>query len=318
MKDSPLVSIVITNYNYGEFLADAICSSLTQSYENVEVIVIDDGSTDNSINVLNQFVDDITVIRQRNGGLVSALNTGFLHSRGEIICFLDSDDVFAPTKVDTVVKQLQSSSDHDWCFHPLEYFTCLEVEIFTSLESVPTRRDTIDCRSKLRKGKCESIPTATSGLSMKRDLLNKIFPMPDLLPSDNYLKIAAYALSPGFFLDRSLAFQRLHSENAYTEVKAIPHLKAINHLVTTFFLKQQFSQLGDFSDNLFAVGQAYLMQSTLLGKSSGRLQVTTYAQALEMRDSFWSESCLLTKFSIAFRSLYHLCKIMLVRVLGTA
>src|ERR1700719_288784 len=87
-----LVSIIIPNYNYARYLRIAIDSALAQTYAPVEVIVVDDGSTDNSREVIESYGDRITPIIKTNGGHGSALNAGYAASRGEIVIFLDADD----------------------------------------------------------------------------------------------------------------------------------------------------------------------------------------------------------------------------------
>ncbi|WP_375432503.1 glycosyltransferase family 2 protein [uncultured Friedmanniella sp.] len=86
------LSIVMPNYNYGHFVADAVRSALDVDWPDVEVIVVDDGSTDNSLEVLAAFGDRITVISQENSGPRVACNRGFAASRGDVVIFLDSDD----------------------------------------------------------------------------------------------------------------------------------------------------------------------------------------------------------------------------------
>jgi len=100
----PLVSIVINNYNYGRFLRAAIDGALAQTYSPVEVIVVDDGSTDESREVIESYEKSIAPIIKANGGQGSALNAGFALSRGEIVMFLDADDELLPEAVDQVVK----------------------------------------------------------------------------------------------------------------------------------------------------------------------------------------------------------------------
>jgi glycosyltransferase involved in cell wall biosynthesis len=92
MSSACRASIVINNYNYGRYLADAIESALAQSHEDTEVIVVDDGSTDDSRQAMNRYADRITAVCKTNGGQASAFNTGFAASRGDIVCFLDADD----------------------------------------------------------------------------------------------------------------------------------------------------------------------------------------------------------------------------------
>lgn len=97
------VSIIINNYNYGCFLRDAIDSALAQTYPHVEVVVVDDGSTDNSRKVISDYGDRIVPIFKENGGLASALNAGYRASKGDVIFFLDSDDALLPTAVERVL-----------------------------------------------------------------------------------------------------------------------------------------------------------------------------------------------------------------------
>ncbi|MFZ0678376.1 glycosyltransferase family 2 protein [Candidatus Binatus sp.] len=100
----PPVSIVINNYNYGRYLRAAIDSALAQTYPEVEVIVVDDGSTDDSREIIVSYGKRIIPVIKSNGGQGSALNAGFEMSRGEIVMFLDADDELLPEAVDRVVK----------------------------------------------------------------------------------------------------------------------------------------------------------------------------------------------------------------------
>jgi glycosyltransferase involved in cell wall biosynthesis len=93
MSDERLASIIINNYNYGRFLRDAIDSALDQAYPWTEVIVVDDGSTDDSRTVIRGYGQRLRTIFKKNGGQSSAFNAGFRASRGQVICFLDADDM---------------------------------------------------------------------------------------------------------------------------------------------------------------------------------------------------------------------------------
>ena len=99
----PLVSIVVTNYNYGRYLRSAIDSALAQTYPNVEVIVVDDGSSDGSREIIESYGARIAAVLKANGGHGSALNAGFVASRGEIVMFLDADDELLPVAAAQVV-----------------------------------------------------------------------------------------------------------------------------------------------------------------------------------------------------------------------
>ncbi len=100
----PLVSIVINNFNYARFVGAAIDSALAQSYAPVEVLAVDDGSTDNSREVISSYGDSVSAIFKPNGGQASALNAGFDASRGEIVIFLDADDLLLPEAVAETVQ----------------------------------------------------------------------------------------------------------------------------------------------------------------------------------------------------------------------
>ena len=104
MNGQPLVSIIINNYNYEKFLSKAIDSALTQYYSNIEVVVVDDGSTDNSRSVIEQYGDKIIACFQENGKQGAALNKGFSICHGEILFFLDADDFLFKNAVESVVR----------------------------------------------------------------------------------------------------------------------------------------------------------------------------------------------------------------------
>ena len=91
--EMPLISIVITNYNYGQYLQQAITSALNQTYQPTEIILIDDASTDDSAQVFHQFEHQIKIIEhETNKGIVYSRNEALLIARGEFLCFLDADD----------------------------------------------------------------------------------------------------------------------------------------------------------------------------------------------------------------------------------
>jgi glycosyltransferase involved in cell wall biosynthesis len=90
------VSIVIDNYNYAAFVAKAIESSLAQTHADVEVLVVDDGSTDASVEVINRFADRVKLFVKPNGGQGSAYNLGFAEASGDVVIFLDADDWLYP------------------------------------------------------------------------------------------------------------------------------------------------------------------------------------------------------------------------------
>jgi glycosyltransferase involved in cell wall biosynthesis len=105
----PLVSVIIPNYNHASYIADAIHSVLAQEYPHVEVIVVDDGSTDNSCEVIGSFGQRVRAIWQKNQGLSAARNTGIQIAQGEYIALLDADDMYEPDFLSTLVPLLQAN-----------------------------------------------------------------------------------------------------------------------------------------------------------------------------------------------------------------
>lgn len=259
----PLVSILINNYNYANFLPAAISSCLKQTYPHLEIIVVDDGSQDNSRQVIEEYGQQIIPIFKVNGGQASAFNQGFAASHGEIICFLDADDLFSPNKVEKVVEIFQDYPDIGWCFHSLQMFTDK-----TAAPDHPATKSVnsgvYDLRNFLSQGKLRGkMPfegTATSGICFRRSFLEQLLPMPEessITLSDNYLKYAAFALNPGYILLEELAQQRIHGNNAYTLRKNQKSLRGKIDILTAFWLKHNFPQMSKFSNNIFALGYSF-------------------------------------------------------------
>lgn len=94
-----LVSVVIPNYNGALYLQEAVLSVIEQDYANKEIIVVDDGSTDNSVELLKAFGPKITLIESKNSGASTARNIGMSMAKGEFIAFLDSDDIWTTNKL---------------------------------------------------------------------------------------------------------------------------------------------------------------------------------------------------------------------------
>lgn len=104
----PLVSVVIPSYNRATLLPAAIDSVLEQTYPNIELIVVDDGSTDNTASVLEPYRRRVRVVKQLNAGASAARNNGIAVSRGQYLAFLDSDDLWLPRKIEAQVAMMES------------------------------------------------------------------------------------------------------------------------------------------------------------------------------------------------------------------
>ena len=117
MKKDPLVSIIIPAYNAEKYIKTTINSALKQTYQNIEIIVIDDGSTDKTKNIIQSIQDPrIIYIHQENQGQSAARNAGIKIAKGEYIALLDSDDLFLPQKIEKQVNFLEIHPDCGVCY----------------------------------------------------------------------------------------------------------------------------------------------------------------------------------------------------------
>jgi glycosyltransferase involved in cell wall biosynthesis len=112
---APLVSVVIPAYNCERFIGDALDSVFVQDYPALEVIVVDDGSTDDTCGVVARYGKAVNLIRQRNAGAAVARNEGLRQARGEYVALLDSDDVWLPGKLRLQVEHLECNPDVAMC-----------------------------------------------------------------------------------------------------------------------------------------------------------------------------------------------------------
>ena len=112
----PLISVIIPNYNNAKYIVEAINSVIQQDYENFEIIVVDDGSTDNSVKVIENIKFPVTLIKSENYGAGSARNIGILASNGDYIALLDSDDIWQKEKLSSQMKlMLNKKLDLVYC-----------------------------------------------------------------------------------------------------------------------------------------------------------------------------------------------------------
>lgn len=122
LMDNPLVSVIMPVYNATKYVEEAVASVLNQTYQNLELLVIDDGSKDNSLELIQSFNDPrLHVFSQINQGADVARNRGLYESKGEYVKFLDSDDVLYPDALKTQVEQMASLADNEEVFGDFDF-----------------------------------------------------------------------------------------------------------------------------------------------------------------------------------------------------
>ena len=213
------VSIIVNNFNYARFLGAAIDSALGQSHADTEVVVVDDGSTDASRDVISGYGDRVTPVLKQNGGQASAFNAGFGAAVGNLVIFLDADDVLYPTAAASAADLLEDDgvAKVHW---PLDV---IDESGQRTGEVVP--RHALphgDCKHTVIEGGPSSCPgSPTSGNAWTRAFLKRVLPMPEgssyyRLGGDEYLS----NLAPAFGELRTIAAPqgcyRLHGHNRYS------------------------------------------------------------------------------------------------------
>lgn len=218
LPDQPLVSILISNYNYGSYLGDAIESVLHQTYRNLEVVICDDGSRDASPEILERYrlLDArIKVLSEPNGGQSVALNTAFCESAGEIICLLDADDVFMPDKVELVVNAFAAAPNSGFAVHRMMLVDKARKYLaeIPSLYKLPSGWQGTHLSSSGPRV-LPGLPP-TSGLSLRRSAAEAIFPLPAALRaySDTLIQVVAPLATPIVAVSAPLSEYRVHGSN---------------------------------------------------------------------------------------------------------
>jgi hypothetical protein len=218
MNRSPCVSIIINNYNYGRFLRAAVDSALAQAYPRLEVIVVDDGSTDDSPRIIETYGPRIVPVLQENGGQARAMNTGFAHSRGSYVIFLDADDVLDPQLAAQVVDRFR----RDPQIVRIQYRLAV-----IDAGGAPTGEVTPPVRRPLPNGDLSRAALAygddiawlpTSGNAFAADRLRQIFPIPGApyrICADYYLSNLSPLLGRVAALDIIGGYYRVHTANRH-------------------------------------------------------------------------------------------------------
>jgi len=162
----PLVSVVIPVYNVEQYIQEALDSALKQTYRNIEIIVVDDGSPDNSVAIIQKRYNDprLRIVRQRNRGLAGARNTGIRHASGQYVAFLDSDDFWQPNKIELHIDAMLKNPNYGVSFCASSFVN--EKSEFLGRVQAPNKKvdyqsKDIFCRNPIGNG---SVPVIRKGV----------------------------------------------------------------------------------------------------------------------------------------------------------
>lgn len=210
MMKNPLVSIILDNYNYADFLGETIQSVLSQTYCNYEILLVDDGSTDHSKEIILQYAlqcDRIVPIFKENGGQTSAFNAAFKKASGEIIALLDSDDYWYPQKLEKIVEKHKK---YEFVQH---YLSNNGSGIYRKVNT------SINWHRVLNDYGFLYNHSVSSSLSFSKKLLEPFFPLIKeeemRYCTDGILVMIALSLTEVGFIEEELGFYRIHGKNGF-------------------------------------------------------------------------------------------------------
>jgi len=213
----PFVSVLIDTYNHERFIEQAIVSVLEQDFpaEEREIIVVDDGSTDRTPEIVKKFERRVRLLRKQNGGQASAFNVGIPECKGEIVAFLDGDDWWATNKLTRVTKALADDSLVGIVGHGIfnvQRDGREQTEILR--EGFRFQANTIEGGRLFRR---RGSFLGTSRMTIRASLLGRIGPIPEsiVIQADEYLFTLSAVLSATQILPETLTYYRLHEGNNF-------------------------------------------------------------------------------------------------------
>jgi glycosyltransferase involved in cell wall biosynthesis len=261
MKHPYKTTILMSNFNYAQYVEEALQSVSSQTVPFDETIIVDDGSTDGSLEIINAFAKDrsnVTVISQPNQGQLASINTGFAHSSGDIIYFLDSDDILMDRYLEKTLSFYDRFEDCDYLFTAVQEFGNSH-DIRTYCKDWCAKTGNIGF-SVLRTlyGK-ELIGVPTSAISIKRDILEKIMPFKNdkewKICADDCLAFgASLAGARKYIIAKPLVRYRIHDSNQWAGQKRskskIYHKKVkTDRLISS--LSQELNLTGDLGNLIY-------------------------------------------------------------------
>ena len=213
----PFVSVLIDTYNHERFIEEAVASVLGQDFSasDREILVVDDGSTDKTQEILQRFEPHIRILRKVNGGQASAFNQGIPECRGEVIAFLDGDDWWLPGKLSCVAGLMAKDASLGVIGHAIVQVSENGSQQAIGLSSqAQFRLDSVPSAEFFRLNRCYF---GTSRLTLRSEVARRILPVPEALvfEADEYLFTLAPVLADTLISPNPLTCYRLHGTNLF-------------------------------------------------------------------------------------------------------
>ena len=218
----PFVSVLIDTYNHERFVEEAISSVLEQDFPpgDREVLVVDDGSTDKTREILQKFEPHIRLFRKANGGQASAFNQGIPECRGEVIAFLDGDDWWCPGKLSYVAGLMANDASLGVVGHAIvQVSESGPQQAIVPQSQIRFRLDSVPSAQFFRLNRCYF---GTSRLTLRSEVARRILPVPQALvfEADEYLFTLAPVLADALISPNPLTYYRLHGANLFMAASA--------------------------------------------------------------------------------------------------
>ena len=253
LPEHPLVSVLMTNYNYARYIGESIESVLKQTYPYFELIICDDGSTDNSVEVIDRYLKGdqrIRLVRKENGGQASATAAAYAEANGEIISLLDADDLFHSTKLEKIVAAFKYNPAAGCCMNKM---VPVSKTGETISKPIPDAFEDGWLAPEILRSGLFGRSLSTSGLSFRKQVMDYAFPLPSEFsvayrkkgaPTDMYLLGIARLISCITSVPEILVDYRFHGTNDGSNLT--PSLKSINlildHMTTIYTMLYEFVQ----------------------------------------------------------------------------
>lgn len=216
MIPAPDISVVINNYNYGSFLPRAIDTALAQRDVRAEIVVVDDGSTDDSHAVIAGYGDRIRPVLKPNGGQASAINAGVAASTAPLVAFLDADDWWAPDKLSAVVSAFRQAPRAGLVYHRLQPSLSDGTPAF---RAIPRSLCSGDLSRRLARSGGRWPYPMTSSLSVRRSAWDDAGAIPDRfrISADAWLTGVVPFVTEVVALPEALGFYRIHNNTWFRQ-----------------------------------------------------------------------------------------------------